>query len=230
MTPYYEDDAVTIYHGDARDWDGVVVDAILTDPPYDRQALPLWELLADLSTNLAAGGWLVAYSGQAFLPDVYAALSTEALGYCWTLSARYEGGGQVINRDDLTVLTEWKPLLAYRRRPFGTARGEGGRFVAGPGRRETLRDLLPRGGREKSHHPWAQPAAEALRLVEMFSSPGETILDPFMGSGTTLATAKRLGRKAIGIELEERYCEIAAERCGGPIRTDHGAFDFGAAS
>jgi site-specific DNA-methyltransferase (adenine-specific) len=49
-------------------------------------------------------------------------------------------------------------------------------------------------------------------LVKLVSLEDETVLDPFMGSGTTLRAAKDLGRKAIGIEIEEKYCEIAAKR------------------
>lgn len=61
-------------------------------------------------------------------------------------------------------------------------------------------------------HPCPKPEPLMLHLVTDFTDHGETILDPFMGSGTTLVAAKRLGRKAIGIEREEKYCEVAAKR------------------
>lgn len=52
------------------------------------------------------------------------------------------------------------------------------------------------------------------QLIEVVTCPGETVLDPFMGAGTTLRAAKNLGRKCIGIERQEAYCEIAARRLG----------------
>ena len=64
----------------------------------------------------------------------------------------------------------------------------------------------------ESVHPNQKPASLLERFVRVHTNPHQTILDPFMGSGTTLRAAKDLGRKAIGIEIEERYCEIAAKR------------------
>tara|TARA_R110000751_G_C13719645_1_gene475316 strand:- start:627 stop:1061 length:435 start_codon:yes stop_codon:yes gene_type:complete len=61
-------------------------------------------------------------------------------------------------------------------------------------------------------HPTVKPITLLAQLVEWSSSPAETVLDPFMGSGTTLRAAKDLNRKSIGIEIEEKYCEIAANR------------------
>jgi site-specific DNA-methyltransferase (adenine-specific) len=64
----------------------------------------------------------------------------------------------------------------------------------------------------KLGHPTQKPISIIAPLIRCSASEGEVVLDPFMGSGTTLRAAKDLGRKAIGIEIEERYCEIAAKR------------------
>ena len=61
-------------------------------------------------------------------------------------------------------------------------------------------------------HPCPRPLNGMKYLVECFCPPSGLVVDPFMGSGTTLVAAKDLGRRAIGIEIEERYCEIAAKR------------------
>jgi len=67
-------------------------------------------------------------------------------------------------------------------------------------------------GSDRTGHPAAFPTDVVKPWVTACSSPGETILDPFAGSGTTLRVAKDMGRKAVGVELSERYCEIAAKR------------------
>lgn len=73
-------------------------------------------------------------------------------------------------------------------------------------------------------HPCPYPPSLPKRCIAATTEPGDVVLDPFMGSGTTLRAAKDLGRKAIGIELEERYCEIAAKRLA------QGVLDFGASA
>lgn len=60
-------------------------------------------------------------------------------------------------------------------------------------------------------HPWPKPMALMQKIVAHWSKPGETVLDPHMGTGTTLRAAKDQGRKAIGIEIEERFCELAVK-------------------
>lgn len=61
-------------------------------------------------------------------------------------------------------------------------------------------------------HPNEKPLDMVSRFIRLTTEEGQTVLDPFMGSGTTLRAAKDLGRKAIGIEIEEKYCEIAVKR------------------
>lgn len=87
-----------------------------------------------------------------------------------------------------------------------------------PGR---VMDPSPKG--KETDHPCPRKIAHVQWLVYRWSDEGDMVIDPFVGSGTTLVAAKNLGRKSIGIEIEERYCEIAAERLS------QGVLEFGVA-
>jgi adenine-specific DNA-methyltransferase len=73
-------------------------------------------------------------------------------------------------------------------------------------------------------HPTQKPLRAIARMIAAYTSESDTILDPFMGSGTTILAARNLGRCAIGIEIEEKYCQLAAQRLAQEV------FDFAAIS
>jgi len=203
--PYYADEWVTIYHGDCRDIAPtlVAVDLILTDPPYPREFDYVWDVLADVGAGaLREGCSLLTLCGHYQLPRVISALS-RTLTYRWLCIV--ENGGQQPIMHGWNVKVCFKPLLWFTR---------------GPGRkRPLLRDnfSIRRGSFAEARrmHGWGQAILAEPILV--LTDPDETILDPFLGSGTTLRAAKDFGRKAIGIEIEERYCEIAASRCAQEV-------------
>ena len=80
------------------------------------------------------------------------------------------------------------------------------------GKRGVYRHATNGSERGAKPHPSTKPEPLLVELISDFTDVGELILDPFMGSGTTLSAAKRIGRRAVGIEIQEKYCEIAAKR------------------
>jgi hypothetical protein len=203
LTPYYADDAVTIYHGDCREVIQSVgaFEVVVTDPPYPAEFLPLYEWLAQISSErLPSGGSVAAMAGQSYLPEVIE-LMAKYLRYHWTI-AYTTLGGQASQIWPRKVLPFWKPVLW---------------FVNGAYKGQWVSDVVVSHSNDKEHHHWGQNANGMRGLVKRMSEPGQTILDPFMGAGTTLMAAKDLGRRAIGIEIEERYCEIAARRCSQEV-------------
>ena len=248
MKPYFDDGQCVIYHGDCRDvMPGLAWDAIVGDPPYGtgwyetdtdvtRVLVPLVQrgracifgyperlvrmcLLAQTvptewitwwPTNGACRGFNLAGARNeseavAFFGEHRVALLREARAASWS-----GGRAQKYERD---------------------GSGEGKRKI-GQGDADTRRvsDVwrFPAVGLAfQSHlrqHPNEKPVDLMRRLVEAEADVGELVLDPFMGSGSTLRAAKDLGRRAIGIELEERHCETAAQRLSQQV------LDFGDAT
>lgn len=191
-----EPSRVDIRHGDFREVlaDLADVDAIITDPPYPREYLPL---LADLATwadkVLKPDGVLAVLMGQTWLPEVYRLLDG-GRPYRWTGCYLTPGNGYASHK--ARVQTNWKPLLVY---------GGGPRFT----------DIIRSGGTDayaKSNHKWGQDYEAFHTIVERLTQRGQTVVDPFMGSGTTLLAAHALGRHAIGCDIEAEHVTRAKER------------------
>lgn len=210
MKPYYSDSWVTIYHGDCREvTEWLSADVLVTDPPYGMTLRSGW--------NGAFGDLRIEGDDTPEVRD--AALSMwpgPALVFGRWSVARPTGTRMVLVWDkgshagmgDLSM--PWKPQTEEI-------------YVIGSGflgRRDScvLRYNAIAGTvalAEGRQHPTEKPVGLMRDLIG--KCPPGTIADPFMGSGTTLRAAKDLGRKAIGVELDERYCEIAARRMGQEV-------------
>lgn len=192
-------DDVQILCGDFRETSKQIadnsIDLILTDPPYGKEHLELWHGLGKIAKRvLKSDGFLVAYSGQAYLPEVMAFLSKE-LSYFWTIALQHSGSGNIINYKN--VINDWKPILVFYKEPMKKI--------------GTFHDLIE-GRKEKSYHEWEQSTYEAQELIKVFSKVGDSILDPMAGSGVVLIASYIEKRKAIGIEIKPENVELIKGR------------------
>lgn len=205
MTPYYDDGrGVVIYHADCRDAlpELPPVDLVITDPPYGI-AHP---------TNYSTRG-RDGFAECCDYPPVHGDdkpfdPSPWLRWPCVLFGANYYA-------DKLPVVSGWIVWDKVRPEDLDQATAElaWSNFVKGARVFRYLWHGAIRAGDETLCHPTQKPVALIAWILRLRWTPAGTILDPFVGSGTTLVAAKRLGRHAIGIEIEERYCEIAARRC-----------------
>lgn len=170
------------------------IDAIITDPPYPHEFIPLLgDLGAWADKVLAPDGILAVLMGQTYLPDVYRLLDGHR-PYRWTACYLTPGNGYASMAR--RVQSNWKPLIVY---------GGGPRFA----------DIVRSEGLDasaKSHHRWGQDYSAFHTIIERLTSRGQTVADPFMGSGTTLLAAHALGRHAVGCDLDPESVRTAQER------------------
>ncbi len=208
MEPYYTDDTTTIYLGDCREvLPSLEYDAVVTDPPYgiNAEARPHgvnsgvvaewddrvpYELLGEFGD--AATVWFGAPQKMVEALTTFDPTPDRVLIWAprFTLSMAAQGG------------------LAYRYHPIYTWRL--------PKQSPTVHDVVsdPTECGNWWYHQATKPLTLMRRLVALTAG---TVVDPFAGSGTTLRAAKDLGRRSIGIEIDESYCEIAARRLGQEV-------------
>ena len=198
------DDAVTLLVSDIASLHEHVpaasVDWIITDPPYAREHLHLWEELAAFAVHaLKRGGSLLALSGQSWLPDVLARLNHPDLGYHWMLAYRTpQANTQIWGRH---VASAWKPLLWY---------------VKGTGYSDlTVYDVLTPPAlaqQDTAYHPWGQQLAGVQLIVDAFAAPGDSVIDPFVGGGTTAVAARARGCSFLGADVDPAAIATTRER------------------
>ncbi len=206
MKPYYEQDGITIYHGDCREILPTLpkVDLVLTDPPYG----------INHPTNYASRGRGKLAPCKDYLPVFN---DERPFDPRWLFNfgdARILWGANYFSHL-LSPQSGW--LVWDKERPDdldqATCELAWSDCVKGVRRIRFLWNGMIRSGEDDLVHPTQKPIAVMKWCMSLrWTRQYQTIIDPFMGSGTTLVAAKQLGRRAIGIEIEERYCEIAVNR------------------
>jgi site-specific DNA-methyltransferase (adenine-specific) len=223
VKPYYEHAGITIYHGDCRDVLPLLeaVDLVLTDPPYGvsyvsshrtkrtdvAHPIPNDHSLECLQQALALTGPLLKDDRHAYW---FASLD-ETLGEaCGLVPCGWQVRRVLVWDKENWGMGDLE--CDYGQQCEAVIHAAKGRRALTAPRPSSLIRLFGRGSGSTWDHPTQKPVALMRFLIDKSTLPGELVLDPFMGSGTTLRAAKDLGRRAIGIEIEERYCEIAANR------------------
>lgn len=227
MDPYYADDAVTIYHGDAREFScvGPSADLSIVDLPYN----------AGMDYGPGVNDRMADEEYHEFVDEVLGSLHTDNLA--WTPGTR-----NIEHAWEWARAVGWDPqrLLAWHKKEYA-----GDKWTNGPAMcwepvmwasrhhhdKPFYNRIFGAWGRDflvvpSTHghgiaHPCPKPPEVYRWLIGLFCPEGGSVIDPTCGSGTSLMVAKDTGRKAIGIEINEAFCEIAAKRCAQEV------LDFG---
>lgn len=216
MKPYYEADGIVIYHGDCRDVLPLLsgpFDAVVTDPPYGIGFK--YESHDDTPDGYAAFVWSVVESCERVCRPGAAVFVWQAM-----LNVRrfhewfprdwriFSAAKSFVQMRPTAMQYAFDPVLVWwvpGAPPWSAGTSTRDWHVANNA------GIISQKNWEKEH-PCPRPLDQVSHIIAQWVPPGGIVLDPFMGSGTTAVAAKRQGRKAVCIEIEERYCEIAAKR------------------
>ena len=200
IKPYYKDDAVFIIHSDCRLVLPLLpdksIDLVLTDPPYKDSDVDgeyyLWFM--GWFANLKFNDYTIFFNNSSRLYDLFKLLGRPYRVLIWSKGV-------------VKYAWRWEPILIYS---SSNPSFKMNKYI--------YSDHLPYQPlcKNQSHHKYEKPV-KLLNTLVSFIPKDKIILDSFMGIGTTLVAAKKLGRKCIGIEIEEKYCEIAARRCSQTV-------------
>lgn len=181
------------------------VDMIFTDPPYSKKYLPCYaRLAAEAARVLKPGGFVFAMAGEFWINRIFAMFeSQQGLSYFWRFThLSLNGDAPFVHRR--LIIAHAKSILVYAKGPGPHRPRVGGVHGVYTGRKD------------KRFHRWGQDVDTARYYIDCFSAPGDLILDPFMGGGTTAAACELLGRRWIGFDVDRSALETTARRVADP--------------
>ncbi|KKN37003.1 hypothetical protein LCGC14_0767630 [marine sediment metagenome] len=219
MQPYYQDECVTIYHGDCREiLSSLPKGLVITDPPYnldyhylnykDNLSLEEYHNLLELSCRCPSV--VIHYPEYLFqLSWLLEEIPRKVVAWCYNSNTARQWRG-------IAWFGTIQPDFSNLKQDYKNQKDKRIIKLMAKGKQARLYDWwnanqVKNVSSEKTGHPCQIPQEVMRRII--ISTPSDVILDPFLGSGTTASEAKKLNRKCIGIEIDEKYCEIAANRC-----------------
>lgn len=237
MTPYYQQDGITIYLGDCRELLLSVLfmqrfDVTIADPPYGETSLE-WDsrcegwLGAVPSNNLWCFGSFrfflesgSEFKGWDFAQDVIwekhngSSFHADRFKRVHEIVAQfYRGGWSQVFKSPVTTPDATARTLRRKKRPAHMGHIEASAYASEDGGPRLMRSVIfARSCHGYAEHPTQKPVELLLPLIQYSCPANGLVLDPFCGSGSTLVAARSLGLQAVGIEIEEYWCEVAANR------------------
>lgn len=206
MTPYYQDDSVTLYHGDCREvTEWLDADVLVTDPPYGIAF---------------SSGWDNQFRDVKIANDGDTSARDDVLKKWGDRPGLVFGSWRHPPPDATRMVLTWDKGtvgMGALDLPWFPCTEE--IYVLGKGWQGTRTSAVMRHVGRNIDHPTEKPLGLMQSLIA--KCPAGVVADPFAGSGSTLAAAKQLGRKAIGVEVHEPYCELIARRLAQDV------LDFG---
>jgi len=197
------DTNIQLYHCDFHELkvEAETVNLIFTDPPYPKEYLHLWSELGKFAADvLKPGALLVTYTPQYWLPEILEQLK-KYLQYVWIGALYQPGAHNLVHPYHIRAVS--KPLLFLSK----------GNYVP----RNWFEDAFFSESRQKELHEWQQSLGPAMYFIERITLPGQLVVDPFLGAGTTALAAKKLGRRFIGCDIDANAVAMAKRRLADAI-------------
>lgn len=197
-----EAESFGISHCSLTEWDAPRCQLVFTDPPYhDKHVERFVELGQFAIKHLDEGRFLCTYTGKLRMADCINAVMRAGLEWVWIFSVYHPFSKEKHLGGVYNIAENWRPVLVFRK--------------PGPVWTPTFQQDVVRGERSKSHHDWSQDEQTPEQLIQAYSAPGEVVLDPFCGGGTTPLVAKRVGRKCFACDVDVAAVAMSTERLRG---------------